>query len=91
MFMVREDSRWRFFVIPRERLFTLHSHWLATPKRGPGARPKSHHEARSDNLTITIRLGPDPELWDTSLKEFDGEWPLELPELKDGPGRVGGP
>lgn len=92
MFLARSDEScsWRFFVIPRSRLLELHSSFVQAPKSGPGRRGKPHEDARTDSLTLTIDLtGEQPTAWGTSLAEFDCEWPEELPEVPDGPGRVG--
>jgi hypothetical protein len=88
MFMVREDEKWRFFVIPREQLFRLHNLYLQAPRSGPGRPPKSHGDARTDSLTLTINLDGEAQAWGASLAKFESAWPKDLPVLQDGPGTV---
>lgn len=90
MLLARESVHWRFFVIPRLRLFKIHNRIVEAPKSGRGRPPKTHEDARTDGLTLTISLEDEPRAWGVSLVEFESTWPAELPELRDGPGSVGG-
>ncbi|MFO7565123.1 MAG: group I intron-associated PD-(D/E)XK endonuclease [Enhygromyxa sp.] len=90
MFLVRESSTWRFFVIPQLQLSRLHNRYVEAPKSGPGRPPKRHQEATTDSLTFTISLEGEPRVWGASLADFESTWPDELPEIRNGPGSVGG-
>jgi hypothetical protein len=87
MLMVRERQHWRYFVIARIELARLHSRFVKSVRSGPGRRPKTHDDAKTDSLTMTISLGDEPRVWGVSLTKFES-WPDDLPELADGPGRV---
>ncbi len=91
MFMVRQDQRWRFFVIPRLELERIRKRYVAEPRvGGPGPKPKSDADAKTDSVTLKITFSGEPTGWNTSLAKFESTWPEELPELADGPGRVRG-
>jgi hypothetical protein len=87
MLMIREEQTWRFFIVPRERLDQIHQLYLSKERAGRGRPPKTHDEAKTDGITLTITLGSDPTAWGTSFVEFEA-WPKELPEILLGPGTV---
>lgn len=91
MLLARDPTKWRRFVIPQIRLLRLHDRYLQTPKTGRGRPPKSHEDAKTDSLTLTISLEGEPQGWGATLTEFESTWPDELPEVRTGPGTVGAP
>ena len=90
MFLVRDSDTWRFFVISQDDLASLHNRFVAAPKPGRGRPPKGHDEATTDSLTLTVSLEGEPKAWGVSLSAYESKWPKELPEVRTGPGSVGG-
>lgn len=90
MFLVRESASWRYFLLTQARLLALHNRFVEAPKSGRGRPPKTHDDARTDNLVLTMSLENEPRAWGASLAEFESTWPDDLPELSAGPGSVGG-
>ncbi|HVI01204.1 MAG TPA: hypothetical protein VM869_20950 [Enhygromyxa sp.] len=88
MLLARERTKWRRFVIPRDHLLELHNSYVQAPKSGPGRPPKTHEDAKTDNLVLTISLEGEPQAWGAVLTEFESAWPEELPEVRSGPGTV---
>jgi hypothetical protein len=87
MFMLREESRWRFLLIPRVRLNDLHKEYLNITRVGRGRRPKADSEAKTDGLTFQVTLSLDGARgWGASLDEFLERWPEWLSVLDSGPG-----
>jgi hypothetical protein len=88
MLMMRDAAGWRFLVLPRTRLAAFHRDYVHTPRMGPGRRPKADDAAKTDALTLDVRLtSTGPMAWGVSLGEF-GCWPEMLPEIDSGPGSV---
>lgn len=82
MLMVRDGARWRFLVVPRERMLEIHQRYVNTPWVGPGRRPISSDDAKTDKLGFDVVIDAgDAYGWNTSLTEFLDAWPPELPVL----------
>lgn len=91
MFMIRNGTRWSFLVVPGARLAELQREYLGTTRTGPGRRPKTDDDAKTDALTFEISFTTaGPNAWGVSLGEFFESWPESLPELESGPGSVRG-
>lgn len=87
MLMIRQDTAWRFLVVPRQRLFEIHAQYVSTRSSRRGRRPKHHDEASSDDLSMDVLFDAGGvKAWNQSLSEFLGVWPEELPVLETGPG-----
>lgn len=87
MLMIRHDARWRFLVIPRERLARIHAVYTAQPRTGRGRPPKRDEDSRDElSLEITIVEGVKATAWGGALTEILERWPDDLPELETGPG-----
>jgi hypothetical protein len=87
MFMLREESRWRFLLIPRVQLDELHRQYLGATRVGRGRRPKADSDAKTDGLTLQVALTVDgAQAWGVSLNEFLDRWPEWLSVLDSGPG-----
>lgn len=92
VFLLRVESRWRFFVIPRSALLALRDDYVekAKTRTGPGRRPVDDTTARTDALTMEILLSPHESTgWEASLNAYLDAWPDELAPVEGGPGAVG--
>lgn len=56
MFMIRDGERWRFLVIPRQRLAEIHARYVVAPQTGPGRPRKSHESAKVDGLGFDVTI-----------------------------------
>lgn len=82
VFMIREDERWRFLVIPRQRLAEIHARYVVAPRTGPGRPRKSHELAKVDELGFDITVDGKAAIgWSTPMTEFLESWPAELGPL----------
>lgn len=89
MFMKRSETRWRFVLIPRQKLSDLRDDFEAAPKAGKkGPKPKADRDAK-DGLSLKMKWSSsDAECWGASLAEFLEKWPEQFPERPNGPGAV---
>lgn len=91
MLMIRDDARWRYLVIPREKLYEIHGGWLSAPREGGGRRPVSSVSARTDKLGFDVVINDGgAKAWNTSMTPYLDRWPSELPVLVTGPGSKAG-
>jgi hypothetical protein len=91
MMMIRDDTRWRYLVIPREKLYEIHSAWLSAPREGRGRRPVSSARAKTDTLRFDVVIADgDATAWNASMTPYLDSWPSELPVLAVGPGSKSG-
>jgi hypothetical protein len=85
VFMVREAERWRFLVIPRQRLAEIHARYVVAPRTGPGRPRKSHELAKVDELGFDVTIdGKTATGWSSLLTEYLEAWPAELGPLTTG-------
>jgi len=87
-----QASCWRFLVIPRKDLADIRARYLAAWKAKPqrGRPPLEDHEAKGDQLMLTITLEErSAQAWDAPLDEYLDRWPEELSVDRGGPGSAG--
>lgn len=90
MFMRRCESRWRFILIPRDKLAEIRDDFERGDRTGrPGRRPVADGEAKTDTLMLKIEWSEtDARGWNASFVPYLDRWPDTFPENRDGPGAI---
>jgi hypothetical protein len=91
MMMIRDGARWRYLVIPREKLYEIYTGWLSVPRGGRGRRPVPGENAKTDTLRFDVAISEGTATaWNAPMTPYLDAWPNELPVLGTGPGSKSG-
>jgi hypothetical protein len=91
MFLVRWMGRWRFILLPREKLLEIREALADVDRPARRGRPAvPDGRAAGDALTLSIDWTADDAIgWGVSLAAYLDRWPEQFPDNPGGPGATG--
>ncbi len=90
MFTIRWAGRWRFILIPRDKLADIRDAFeQADRSRRRGRPPATDADAKTDALALRIEWSDADAIgWGVSFARYLDQWPDTFPPNPDGPGAV---